>query len=198
VDSQPRTAARPIGNEDARNSNQAQPFASRWVPRDAFPSARSGAYAAAAASGIQSIAISSVSRRSITAGLLALKWPKLSFDTTRLQEDFKTEIVSPLRSLASDTIDEEAIVLSLILPGRVSDRAAASYQRHLFADGTLQDLPDSPRVVINATNVQSGVLWRFIKPYMCDYRVGEGSQPNVNLSIAVAASAAFPPVLSPV
>jgi NTE family protein len=62
----------------------------------------------------------------------------------------------------------------------------------------LQDLPDTPRFVINATNVQSGVLWRFMKPYMRDYRVGEVKSPMLNVSQAVAASSAFPPVLSPV
>ena len=92
--------------------------------------------------------ISSVTGGSITAALLALKWPKLSFDPARLQEDFITEVVSPLRSLASETIDEEAIVLGLLLPGRVSDRVAASYKHHLFGDATLQNLPDSPRFVI--------------------------------------------------
>ena len=142
--------------------------------------------------------ISSVSGGAITAGQLALKWPKLSFDPARLQQDFVTEVVAPLRVLASETIDEEAIVLGLVLPGRVSDRVAAAYERHLFGDATLQDLPDSPRFVINATNIQSGVLWRFMKPYMRDYRVGEVKRPNVSLSRAVAASSAFPPVLSPV
>jgi NTE family protein len=142
--------------------------------------------------------ISSVSGGSITAGLLALQWPKLSFDPANLQQDFVREVVAPLRALASETIDEEAIVLGLILPGRVSDRVDAAYKHHLFGDATLQDLPTSPRFVINATNIQSGVLWRFMKPYMRDYRVGEVKQPTVKLSTAVAASSAFPPVLSPV
>jgi NTE family protein len=52
--------------------------------------------------------------------------------------------------------------------------------------------------VINATNVQSGALWRFMRPYMRDYRVGEVRIPNVSLARAVAASSAFPPFLSPV
>ena len=37
-----------------------------------------------------------------------------------------------------------------------------------------------------------------MKPYMRDYRVGEVKKPAVKLAIAVAASSAFPPVLSPV
>jgi NTE family protein len=142
--------------------------------------------------------ISSVSGGSITAGLLALRWPKLSFDPGRVREDFVREVVTPLRELASETIDEEAIILGLVLPGRVSDRVAAAYKRHLFGDATLQDLPDAPRFVFNATNVQSGVLWRFMKPYMRDYRVGEVKQPTLSLATVVAASSAFPPVLSPV
>lgn len=82
-------------------------------------------------------------------------------------------------------------------PGRISDRIAAAYDKHLFSGATLQDLPDEPRFVINATNVQSGALWRFMKPYMADYRVGIVDHPKVSLAQAVAASSAFPPVLSP-
>ena len=65
---------------------------------------------------------------------------------------------------------------------------------------TLQDLPDDaqgPRFVINATNLQSGRLWRFSKPYMADYLVGLVEHPTVKIADAVAASSAFPPFLSP-
>lgn len=37
----------------------------------------------------------------------------------------------------------------------------------------------------------------FSKPYMADYRVGRIDRPTVELAVAVAASSAFPPVLSP-
>ena len=141
--------------------------------------------------------ISSVSGGSIIAGLLALRWNQLSFDPAGSPADFVSLVVSPIRSLASETIDAESIILGLALPGRVSDRVAASYERHLFGVATLQDLPDRPRFVINATNVQSGAIWRFMKPYMRDWRVGEVRNPTVRLSHAVAASSAFPPVLSP-
>ena len=98
---------------------------------------------------------------------------------------------------SGETIDAESIILGIVLPGRVSDKVAAAYEEHLFGKATLQDLPDEPRFVINATNVQSGVIWRFMKPYMRDYRVGEVRDPAVPLARAVAASSAFPPVLSP-
>ena len=79
----------------------------------------------------------------------------------------------------------------------ISDKIADAYRKYLFDDSTLQDLPDRPRFVINATNVQSGALWRFSKPYMADYRVGMVPNPKVELAVVVAASSAFPPVLSP-
>jgi NTE family protein len=141
--------------------------------------------------------ISSVSGGSITAGVLALKWRRLSFDPARLKTDFVPEVVSPLRRLAGETLDAEAIIIGALAPGSISDRVAAAYDRHLFAGATLQDLPDAPRFVINATNVQSGALWRFMKPYMRDYRVGKVEAPTIPLARAVAASSAFPPVLSP-
>jgi len=141
--------------------------------------------------------LSSVSGGSITAGVLAQKWRQLSFDPVRLMSDFVPMVVAPIRALADETIDADAIFWGVALPGRVSDRVAEAYDTHLFKGATLQDMPDTPRFVINATNVQSGALWRFMKPYMRDYRVGEVKNPKIPLAQAVAASSAFPPVLSP-
>jgi NTE family protein len=141
--------------------------------------------------------ISSVSGGSITAGQLGLIWSRLSFDPAQLAEDFVPELVEPLRSLARETVDRESFIVGHLLPDGVSGRIAKAYDDYLFHGATLQDLPDQPRFVINATNVQSGVLWRFSKPYMRDYRVGNYPNPDVPLSQAVAASSAFPPVLSP-
>jgi len=59
-------------------------------------------------------------------------------------------------------------------------------------------LPDAPRFVFNATNLQTGRLFRISKPYMADYRVGRIDAPDLPVARAVAASSAFPPVLSPV
>src|SRR5205807_3241538 len=82
----------------------------------------------------------------------------------------------------------------------ISDNIVRAYKKFLFGDATLQDLPadtEGPRFVINATNVQSGALWRFSRPFMADYRVGRILNPRTPLAVAVAASSAFPPVLSP-
>lgn len=143
--------------------------------------------------------ISSVSGGSICAGVLGLSWSSLAFDANGVSQRFSPAVVAPIRSIAGRTIDLPAIIGGLLMPGSISDRLAAAYRKHLFGKSTLQDLPDDPpRFVINAANLQSGALWRFMKPYMRDYRVGEVRNPRIELARAVAASSAFPPVLSPV
>jgi NTE family protein len=141
--------------------------------------------------------ISSVSGGSITAGVLGQGWGELGFDERGVAEGFEERVVGPVRDLASRTVDEGAIALGILTPDTIGERVAAALRKHLFGERTLQDLPDNPRFVINATNLASGVLWRFSKPYMADYRVGTIRSPSSALAEAVAASAAFPPVLSP-
>ena len=51
--------------------------------------------------------------------------------------------------------------------------------------------------MINATNVETGTLWRFSRAVMADYKVGDIDRPTLRLANVVAASSAFPPFLSP-
>lgn len=144
--------------------------------------------------------VSSVSGGSIVAAALGMKWGQLGFGPDGIAANFQSEVVEPVRRLAGETIDLPAVLLGLLLPGTIDKRVAAAYGKHLLGTATLQDLPsdtDGPRFVINATNLQSGVLWRFSKPYAWDYKVGKIATPEISLAAAVAASSAFPPVLSP-
>jgi NTE family protein len=141
--------------------------------------------------------ISSVSGGSLTAGVLGVNWASLNFQAGAASSKFNDLVVAPLRKMASTTVDEGAILEGIFLSGSISDHVADKYESLLFHGKTLQDLPDSPRFVINATNVQSGVLMRFSKPYIRDFRVGQILNPVLPLARAVAASSAFPPVLSP-
>ena len=141
--------------------------------------------------------ISSVSGGSMAAGALALAWNRLDFDAHGVANRFQQAFLEPVRKLAGRTIDLWAIALGIFLPGSIGNWYARSLKRHLVGSATLQDLPDRPRFVINATNLQSAVLWRFSKPYMRDYRVGEVKTPRTELATAVAASAGFPPLLAP-
>ena len=140
--------------------------------------------------------VSSVSGGSIAAGVLASRWAQLRFDDG-VADNFTDAVVGPIRSLAGHTIDWKAVAGALVMRGGAGNRVAAAYRRHLFDGRTLQDLPDRPRFIFNATNLQTGALFRFEKPYMADYRVGIVKKPEVPLATAVAASSAFPPVLSP-
>jgi NTE family protein len=148
--------------------------------------------------------ISSVSGGSITAGVLGLNWKSLQFiNGCAPAAQLQSALIDPIRNLAGRTIDVRSIVTGILLPGiTISDRVAAAYDKYLFQERTLSQLPDDsigegPRFVFNATNVQTGSLWRFSKPYMGDYQVGLWSKPDLRASFAVAASSAFPPVLSP-
>jgi NTE family protein len=140
--------------------------------------------------------ISSVSGGSITAGVLGLHWDQLGVTAGAPAPGFGM-VVDEVRKMAGETIDIGSVFGGVFGPGTISDKIQQAYDDVLFHGATLQKLPDAPRFVVNATNVQSAVLWRFSKPYMRDWRVGEVLNPRIPLSLAVAASSAFPPVLSP-
>jgi NTE family protein len=142
--------------------------------------------------------VSSVSGGSLTAGILALAWKDLDWDGDRAI-NFDALVVDRVREMAAREIDRRSVLTGLALPGRrISDQVQAAYRRHLFGDATLQDLPDEPRFVFCATNLQTTSLFRFSKPYVADYRLGMARGLAVPLATAVAASSAFPPYLSPV
>lgn len=149
--------------------------------------------------------VSSVSGGSITAGVLGMNWGNLKF-VDSVATNFDDEVVAPIQNLAGKTIDIWGGIFSITQLSRFSNRIVAAYRKYLFKNRTLQNLPlqpkdgppEGPRFVINATNLQSGALWRFSQPYMRDYQVGGVCKPEVELAVAVAASSAFPPVLSPV
>jgi NTE family protein len=144
--------------------------------------------------------VSSVSGGSITAAVLGLAWHRLDFNQCGVSRRFDQEIVQPISKMASQTIDIGCIARSVTGPGGAGRALAGMYRKHLFGARTLQDLPDEngPRFVFNASNLQSGALWRFSRPYARDYRVGSIPSPRLDLAVAVAASSAFPPFLSPV
>jgi len=150
--------------------------------------------------------ISSVSGGSITSAHVALRWPRLATDDASADvrsAAFAAEVVGPIRQFSTVNIAglNFAAILKMIgaivLPGSVNSYVTRAYRRHLYGKASLQDLPDVPRFVINASNLQSGALWRFSKPYIWDWRVGQIKNPTMALARAVAASSAFPPPLSP-
>ncbi|HET6625077.1 MAG TPA: patatin-like phospholipase family protein [Nocardioidaceae bacterium] len=141
--------------------------------------------------------VSSVSGGSITAGVLAKNWSELQFRGDVAQR-FTEAVAEPVRVMARKGVDVSSVLRGAGLPWvSIADRVEKAYDDTLFHGATLQDLPDEPRFVFNSTNLESGVLMRFSKPYLADYRVGRVLEPSLPLALAVTASSAFPPFLSP-
>lgn len=143
--------------------------------------------------------IASVSGGSITAAYLGLQWTTLDFDNG-IAKNFEEEIVAPLRRFCSTTVDVWAIAKILPRPWswrRAGNTLEAAYRRKLYGKATLQDLPKLPRFVIMSTNILSGMTFRFSRSSAGGVPTGFMRNPSFRLSEAVAASSAFPPVLSP-
>jgi len=150
--------------------------------------------------------ISSVSGGSITSALLGLEWTSLDWADVNGSkvasfDSIHDKIVGPLRKMTATSIDVSSVLWGALNPWTwVSEEVEKRYDDILFGERTLQSLPkddEGPRFVINATNVKTGSLFRFSRPYIADYRIGIIENPTTSIAKAVAASSAFPPVLSP-
>ncbi|WHO79584.1 patatin-like phospholipase family protein [Rhizobium leguminosarum] len=143
--------------------------------------------------------ISSVSGGSIASGLLAYVWPRLIFEN-EVAVNFKTEYLNRILAFSQVFADGPCFLKGVFNPfSSAAEEAAKLYERHLF-DGkspSLSDLPRSPWFVFCSSNLSTGSLFRMSNRYLADYRIGVSFQPTLSLATAVAASAAFPPVLSP-
>ncbi|MGV9359453.1 patatin-like phospholipase family protein [Amycolatopsis sp. NPDC003731] len=136
--------------------------------------------------------VSSVSGGSIAAGVLAHAWNKLWFGADGVAENFGKEVVAPIRKLARTHLDVPVTLKAMVMPWRsAGEELARRYAKHLFGDCRLADLdPAGPNFVFTATSLQDGSLWWFFRQ--------PGPHGQVPLATAVAASSAFPPLLSPV
>jgi NTE family protein len=75
-----------------------------------------------------------------------------------------------------------------------------AYDKHLFHGATLQALPDpdhNPEFILLATDLRTGTLVRLSRRAAGSYRSPAVRNPTLPLAQAVAASSAFPPILSP-
>lgn len=140
---------------------------------------------------------SSVSGGSIAAGMLACAWPRLTLADGRFV-NLDQEVIAPLRAFCRRDIDERAVLWGSVHPGKAIGDVVADLYDDMFGGRTLRDLPDAPQFVFNATNLQTGRLVRIAKVGIREWTIGEIAAPDLRIAVAVAASSAFPPVLSPV
>jgi NTE family protein len=142
-------------------------------------------------------AISSVSGGSIVAGLLASRWTELKFDHKGVASNFREVIAEPLLELAGATIaDWRSIAYRVVTWRNANNLVEAAYDK-LYKGKTLGDLPDIPEFIFNAVNIQTGVIWDFRKRHSGDAVLGRTASKAIPIAVAVAASSAFPPYLSP-
>ena len=142
--------------------------------------------------------ISSVSGGSITAGILATAWKDLAFDdkgvATNLKEKFTDRIIAATQ-LSIDVKTGFAGFLPFVSAG---NWLAGTYDKRIFGHALLRDLPRKPYFIFNSTNLSTGGLFQFTPHYLWDWRALYITDHFHTVGEAVAASSAFPPVLSPV
>jgi NTE family protein len=140
--------------------------------------------------------ITSVSGGSIASGVLAMAWPKMQFDGG-VATNFKELVTQPLQTFCGKNIAVPAAVLGLLNPLKSIGDEMVGHYRDLVGESTLQDLPSSPIFVFYATNLQTGSSFQMTRECLSDYKIGKIVSPDTPLAKVVAASSAFPPVLSP-
>lgn len=149
--------------------------------------------------------LTSVSGGSLTAGVLAARWRELEFDDAGCAVNFPGIVAARLRGFCSTTLDWKAILCGLIPFVSAAGVARRAYERRLLTlpngqVARLSDLPasgDGPEFIFYATCLQTGSSFRFGRDGLYDWKLGRLSRTDITLGTAVAASAAFPPFLSP-
>ncbi len=146
--------------------------------------------------------ISSVSGGSIVAAKIALVWDQLDFDKNGVAKKFDTLVMEPILALSEETIDWKAVLKGIFLRTGSANEVVKKLDALLYQGAKLHSFPRSiggraPRFLINATNAAAGTSWMFTRDTMGSNTTGFFNSPNVEVAVAVAASAAFPPVLAP-
>lgn len=141
--------------------------------------------------------ISSVSGGALTAAALAAGWSELTFDGQGRATNLDEVFWAPQRALASESIDIVAALGGFLPFNSAARETVTSYEQHLTRRLMLADLPTRPQFVFNATNLMTGSNFSFYRDHLYDWRVGRIRSRKFSLAEAVAASASFPPFLSP-
>jgi NTE family protein len=141
--------------------------------------------------------VSSVSGGSMTAAALAVAYSKFQYDAKDRVTNLAAVFLKPILDQAADSIDVGSAFAGLNPFASAAGEAARSYTKNLTQGALLSQLPTKPLFVFNATSLMTGVTMRFRPDYVADYHIGPMRGVKVPLADVVAASAAFPPVLSP-
>lgn len=153
--------------------------------------------------------VTSVSGGSIAAGLLMLKWEKLTFEEIDASKgryratNFKEVIADPLIIFCSQTITNKFLILLHTLNPTTTAviEVRKKYEALLFGKTRLCDIPNNPlapEFIFYGTNLDTGASVRISKCEIRDYKIGSASDHGITLAQAIAISSGFPPFLAPI
>ena len=144
--------------------------------------------------------ISSVSGGSIASGLLATVWTRLERVGDRFT-NLESLFEQPLRAFCGSNIRNGPLLWGRLNPRNwprllssafsATDLLAVEYRR-LLGSVRLSALPDTPRFVFCAANLQTGVSFELSARSIGDYALGYAEPGPLTLAEAVAASSSFP------
>ena len=142
--------------------------------------------------------VSTVSGGSLLLGLILCqighRWPA--------SDEFLDHVLPSVRNrLTTATLQWSYLWRSVVLPWRLARGRAHVLARQLEVQwgicGTMQDVPETPRWIVNATCYETGRNWRFSRPRMGDYKTNYVLNPTTPIAEAIAASAAVPGLIGP-
>lgn len=145
--------------------------------------------------------IGSVSGGSITAAQLALSWKTLESNTKNdVFVDFDEFVTEPLIVLAEKSIDLPSVFFGMVSPRSGGQQLSTALDKHLFSAAQIADLDKSQLPIdltLYATELRTGLAWKFSPKGMGNGLYGYAPTGDLRLSVAVAASAGFPPFFAP-
>lgn len=142
--------------------------------------------------------ISTVSGGSLCVGLVysasEYHWPTSS--------QYRSDVLPHVRGLLTETDLQGTFLRRVLISPQRLFRSRANdlslLMRRLWGISVkLKDIPDQPRWFINATCYETARYWRFESSRMGDYVFGYSERPDLELTDAMAASAAYPGLIGP-
>lgn len=150
------------------------------------------------------VAASAVSGGSVTAALLADRWPDLEREGFSA-EAFERHIVAPFlavvtkRNLRNRGLAAWAVTRVAPRRRRVGAAIGAAIAKHTLRTRYLADLPPGLQVILTATDLVSGRAFRMSREFIGGWEFGYATPPpTLTLGTAIAASTAVPFLFPPV
>lgn len=150
--------------------------------------------------------ITSVSGGSFLNGRLAVAWPQLRRES-RVRMLLEEHVISDIQELADVTIDVPAVVKGAALPFKTNSALITkSIDKYLVHGASLADIaspnvsvnPHTPIFIFQTTDLATGRPWFFTTTASSGGPGRNFKLLDIPLSTVIAASSAFPPIITPV